>query len=194
MSYNPTSCPAQRRQHRCKKRNRAQRCATIGSIMQSAASATQLRARTCNTTQRTGRLLSPRDRNRSSCDLVPEPRATSSGAKPSPGEPRIASFGDAGRSSSSPRRLRGDHRLHRHPEFHWTTLCVSGPRNHGQGRLFGAGLFPFGPDSADWESNGFVDWRPLRHVRFHNAEANLAPATNEVGHLANWLGAFLLAR
>ena len=129
MSYNPISCPAQLRQHRCRTRNRSQGSATIGSIMQSSARPTQLRARTCNTTQRTGRLLSPRARNRSSCDLVPEPRATSSGAKPSPGEPRIASFGDAGRSPSSPRRLRGDHRLHRHPKFHRTTLCVAGPRN-----------------------------------------------------------------
>jgi len=29
-----------------------------------------------------------------------------------------------------------------------------------------------------------VDWRPLRHVRFHNAEANLAPATNGNEQLA----------
>jgi hypothetical protein len=70
MSYNPTSCPAPLRQHRCKKRNRTQRSATIGSIAQSAARATQLRARTCNTTQRTGRFLSPRATNRSPCDLA----------------------------------------------------------------------------------------------------------------------------
>ena len=38
--------------------------------MQSAARATPLRARTCNTTQRTGRFLSPRATNRSSCDLA----------------------------------------------------------------------------------------------------------------------------
>jgi len=42
------------------------------------------------------------------------------------------------RSSASPARqdsiafldqLRRDHRLHRHPEFYRTTLCVMGPRN-----------------------------------------------------------------
>ena len=49
MSYNPTSCPAQVHQHRCMRRNHTQRSATIGSIMQSAARATPLRARTCNT-------------------------------------------------------------------------------------------------------------------------------------------------
>ncbi len=27
------------------------------------------------------------------------------------------------------RGLRSNHRFHRHPEFHWTTLCVCGPRN-----------------------------------------------------------------
>ena len=33
-------------------------------------------------------------------------------------------------------RLRSNHRLHRHPKLHRTTLCVSGPRNHGRGAHF----------------------------------------------------------
>ena len=28
--------------------------------------------------------------------------------------------------------LRSNHHLHRYPEFHGTTLCVTGPRNHGR--------------------------------------------------------------
>ena len=70
MSYNPTSCPAQLRQYRCKWLNRPQRSATMSSIMQAVARATPLRARTRNSTQGQERFLSPRARNRGLCDLA----------------------------------------------------------------------------------------------------------------------------
>ena len=39
--------------------------------------------------------------------------------------------GFSGDTYARPNRLssRSNHRLHRHPEFHRTTLCVTGPRN-----------------------------------------------------------------
>ena len=40
-------------------------------------------------------------------------------------------------------QLRSDHRLHRHPKLHRTTLCVTGPRNHGQRAVpIASALFP----------------------------------------------------
>jgi hypothetical protein len=38
-------------------------------------------------------------------------------------------------------QLRSDHHLHRHPKFHGTTLCVTGPRNHGRKPALGEPAF-----------------------------------------------------
>ena len=76
MSYNPTSCPAQLRQHRCRKRNRAQR---MRNNRIDHAIGRECHAASCKNVQQhaTHRSIFIGEGEKpNSCDLAPEPRAT----------------------------------------------------------------------------------------------------------------------
>ena len=88
------------------------------------------------------------------------------------------------RRSGEAHELRSNHYLHRHPKLHRTTLCVAGPRNHGQRAVpIGSALFPL---RAGFSTNVLVQLRRLSSTppRTRTTASNPAPATNHNEQLA----------
>ncbi len=94
------------------------------------------------------------------------------------------------------KRLRSNHRLHRHSKLHRTTLCVSGPRNHKNVRRNPAGVFAFagagfGSDVQSVRLRGLSS-TPLRTFAVDESESGLnrprtnLPVSEAAGFIAQW--------